>query len=126
MGTIVQYHCNECHFDKKLLIGGGLNDCKIRTMLDALGKNEQSILLNEIRHGASRISIIRKPCVCSSCGMVQTIAAVSYHMGETEKRLFGSCNKCGQTGNEAWMDAGIENCPCCGRKLEKLHVGHWD
>ena len=127
MGRIVQVRCTHCDFQKELLTGGGLNDCKLRTILAALSSQEQQKkLAAAINQGAGQISILRQPRVCSSCGTIQALPVVTYSLNGTQEKVFGVCSQCGKVGDPLWGEAQMGHCPVCGAAVRTQNAGHWD
>lgn len=127
MGKIVQVQCTRCGFRKELLTGGGLSDCKLRTILEALSSREQQKkLAAAINQGAGQVSISRQPRVCDACGTIQAIPVVTYTLSGTQKMIFGVCSQCGKVGDSIWDEAQTGRCPTCGAAVRIQNAGHWD
>lgn len=126
MGQIKQIKCTRCEYQKEILIGGGLSDCKLKTILAALPGKQQRELAAEINRGAAFVSITRQPRVCSACGTIQALPVVTYMLDGTQKTLYGACSQCGKDADASWNDAQTGTCPTCGAAVEIRNAGHWD
>lgn len=126
VGKIIQVRCTKCGFEKELFAGGGISDCKLKTILDALDKDKQKALADEINHGAKHVSITRQLCVCGSCSTVQVIPIVTYSMDGVTKTITGNCPHCGKAGDDLQKETNSGRCPECGAPVTVQQGGHWD
>ena len=121
MGTIMTVECNNCEFEKELYIGVGKSDCNFETIMASLPEAEQQILSEAAQHGATRISIDRIPCSCTSCGEIYVIPIVSYFINGEEHSICGACPSCHQKDFST-----LSYCPGCSSELSVRKTGLWD
>ncbi len=122
----MQVSCTKCSYKKELYTGGGLGDCKLRTILAALDENGRKLLADEINRGAKYVSITRKLSVCDVCSTIQALPVVSYTLDGNEKKIFGSCSQCGKAGDVLRQELDGARCPECGASVTIQQVGNWD
>ncbi|MBP1549428.1 MAG: hypothetical protein J6A05_05430 [Oscillospiraceae bacterium] len=121
MGTIMTVGCNNCGFEKELYTGVGRSDCSLETIMAALTEVDQKMLSEAAQHGATRISIDRIPCSCTSCGEIYAVPIVSYFMNGEEHTICGVCPSCQQKNYST-----LNGCPGCKSELSVRKTGLWD
>ena len=121
MGIIIKADCIGCGFEKELHTGGGIQDCNLETIMSVLPEDEQKVLSEAIKQGASRITINREPCSCSVCKEVYAVAVVSYTLNGDEHTVCGVCPSC-----RSKEHTKLSICPVCQGALSLSEAGLWD
>lgn len=126
MGQIIQVHCEQCGFEKDIFVGGGMLDCELKTIHDALPEDGQRMFAVAASYGASQFSLTRKLCACESCGTIYALPIVSYTLKGIRQELYGVCPQCGAAISGKYKEREILHCPDCKGEMTQQQVGYWD
>lgn len=124
MGTLLRGKCPGCGLEGTFTVGGGLQDCRPETALQA-GRNDPD--LAAALQAGCRFQIKRIPATCSNCRKLMTASQVTWWTAEGQECCtLPPCPDCG--GALLRYPAGSQSviCPVCGEKIPLEPAGHWD
>lgn len=135
MGSIYNAFCNECSFNKRVMLGAGLNSVNI-SFLVRLADVKDRKAIEAMQDNKDIQFIVGETCLTRcECGGADTALEEKLIITVTDKaqrvHIFGrECAHCGQALT-VYENAGSNEltkvpCPKCGDQLAFERTGHWD
>ena len=128
MGQVIRVKCNSCNYEKRLYIGGGLEDCNYDVIIDGLSEKQKEDVNTAKELGADKFSINRFPAICLSCGNYYSVNKIKYTFKGKEENIYSPCPEC-SSEERSIIDINKTrnlNCPDCKGKITINNIALWD